>query len=86
MWRTLRRKFESLTEAPPLLQISVEPFQPDSLSVRLVHRITRVVSSRGNGDELHGDAVVLERVVHRVGIGDGHAGGRPCREESTWVS
>jgi len=32
------------------------------------------VCGRGNGNEFHGDAVVLEGVVHRVGIRDGIAG------------
>ena len=54
-------------------QVLVEPFNPASLSIRLVHGIARVVSSRGKGDEFHGDAVVLQRMVHLVGIGDWHA-------------
>src|SRR5208282_396416 len=66
----LRTRIESVR----LLQIFVEPFEPDAVFVRIVYGIAGFVSSRGNGDEFHGDTVILERVVHRVGTGDGHNG------------
>src|ERR1700689_2289335 len=57
-----------------LLQILIEPLEPDTVCVGLVDRITGFVSGRGNGDELYHDTVVLERVVHLVRVGDEHAG------------
>ena len=61
-------------EAGRLLQILVEPFEPDAVCVRIVDGIAGVMSGYGKGDEFHGDAVILERVVKRVGTGDGHSG------------
>lgn len=56
-----------MSQARKLLQISVEPIEPDAVYIGQMHGSAfGVVSSHGKGDEFHGDAVILERVVHRV--------------------
>ena len=61
--------------AAKLLQILVEPIEPDAIYVGQMHGraigVERVhvegkMSSHGKGDEFHGDTVILERVVHLV--------------------
>src|SRR5580658_1310755 len=58
-------------EAVGLLQVLIEPVEPNAVYVGHVHgSAVGKVCIHGNGDEFYGDTIVLESVVQRVSVGD----------------
>src|SRR6266850_3190692 len=57
-----------------LFQILIHPLDPVAVNVHLANGVAGKMSGYGDGDELHGHAVVFQRMEEGVSLRDGHAG------------